>query len=590
MYFQELFWDWLISIVKVHNGPTIRRQEMGAKAEQTFIIVALSVLVFGIWSISSGTAYAKTPVDTTTPTKLNATAISPTQITLSWISPTQNYGKIIVGYKIEQMIGGGVFDVLVTNTGSTFPNYSVTGLKTGTTYTFRVSVLYSDDTTTDPSNWASATPTVKSVPPPVLPSTSQLSNEKLDFTPSDGTTLYGVVITQIDYQQLLDKKEPRSIISNNVQTSQPINDDLNGVLRYESGHQISPTVPAPLIAKAVSPTQIDLSWLQPEESYGQVVIGYKIEWKQAPGAYVIIEDNTHDISTKYSVTGLTTGTTYTYRVSAVFASDTISNPSNEASATPLASLQPIANNPETSPIPTNNVTYPPTQNTASNPLNVEFDFIPADGAALPGVVLTQSEYQQLLVIKDPRSIIANVTQSTNTINNDLSGLLKYQSLHTPQQGQQLPTSNYTQPPTTPGAGLNISLLYGIITSVVASGAVGIITWLVRTKVARKIAKEYNFTIEKFIDDGIHHIRIRNSGQTIENCVIRCDNKICFWKDTDIDKPRHVFEGSSSVAKLPEGLENANPIIIINSGKKILRKIKLDDMAHGSKIDESSDSI
>jgi hypothetical protein len=45
-----------------------------------------------------------------------------------------------------------------------------------------------------------------------------------------------------------------------------------------------------------------------------------------------------------------------------------------------------------------------------------------------------------------------------------------------------------------------------------------------------------------------------------------------------------------VAKLPEGFEKANPVIIVSSGKKILRKTKLDDMAHGSKIDESSDSV
>lgn len=563
---------------------------MDAKAEWTFIIIVLSVAVFvGIWSVSSE-AYAKTPVDTITPTKLNATAISPTQITLSWLPPTKNYGKIITGYKIEKMIGNGVFDTLVVNTASTFPTYSVTGLVTGETYTFRVSAVYSDGSSSDPSNWASATPKVTSVPPPVAPSTSPLVNEKLDFTPADGTTLYQVVITQIDYQQLLYKKEPRSIISNNAQTSQPINSDLNGVLKYESGHQISPTVPAPLIATAVSPTQIDLSWLPPEQSFGQIIIGYKIEWKQAPGAYVIIEDNTRDISTKYSVSGLTTGTTYTYRVSAVF-SGTTSNPSNEASATPLVSFQPASGNTQTGNLKTSpNNTTSPIQNTGpASQYNVEFDFTPADGITLSGVVITQSEYQQLIVIKDPRSIISNVTQTTNTINNDLGGLLKYQGLHTPQQGQQVSTSNYTQPPP-PRTGLDITLLYGVITSVVATGAVGIITWLVRTKVASKIAKEYNFTIEKFVDDGINHIRIRNSGQTIENCVISCDNRVCFWKDTDLDKPRHVFEGSSSVAKLPEGFEKANPVIIVSSGKKILRKTKLDDMAHGSKIDESSDSV
>jgi hypothetical protein len=32
--------------------------------------------------------------------------------------------------------------------------------------------------------------------------------------------------------------------------------------------------------------------------------------------------------------------------------------------------------------------------------------------------------------------------------------------------------------------------------------------------------------------------------------------------------------------IPKEYENQNPVIIVKSGKKVLRKIKLDDMAHG----------
>ncbi len=563
---------------------------MDTKTKTIFIFILLSVAVGG-WA--SAISHAQSMPGSMTPTKLNATAISPTQITLSWLPPMQNYGKTIVGYKIDKMLGGGVFDTMVENTESTFPTYSVTGLVTGTTYTFRVSAVYSDDTSTDPSNWASATPLATSTPPvSAVPSSSPKINEKFDFTPADGTTLYGVVITQTDYQQLQASKEPRSTISNDVQTALPINTDLTGLLTYEKNHQTSSSVPSPLIATVASSTEIDLSWLPPEESYGQPIIGYKIEWKQAPGLYVTIEENTHDVSTKYSITGLKTGTTYTYRVSAVYATQTTSNPSNEASATPLASPPPPSNSQASIPPPTNSQpsTGTPQSSTSSNSAqnNVQFDFTPDDGTTLSGVVLTPSEYQQLIVIKDPRSIISNVTQTANTINNDLVGIIKYQTIHTPQTTSQPSLTNYTQPPPAPKTNLDLTLLYGVITSVVASGAVGIITWLVRTKVAKKIAKEYDFTIEKFIDNEIDHIRIRNSGQTIEDCTILCDKQICTWVDTDMDKPRHVFDGSIFVVRLPQGFEN-NPLITILSGKKIIRKTRYDDMAHGSKIDESADS-
>ncbi len=557
---------------------------MCTDSQQIFRIITLTVMILVIGTIFSENAFAATSA-TETPTNLNAIAISPTQITLTWLPPSQNYGKTIIGYKIEKMVGVGVFDTLMANTGSTFPTYSVTGLKTGTTYTFRVSAVYSDYSTTDPSKWASATPTTTSTQPPPSASSSPPVNERFDFTPSDGTTMYGVVLTQIDYGQLLEKKESRSIISNSMQTAQPVNSNLNNVIVYQNNHQISPSVPAPLIAVATSPTQITLSWLAPEQTYGQVIIGYKIEWKQASGVYVSIEDNTVSLDTKYIIDGLTSGTTYTYRVSAVFSSETISNPSNEASATPLASLQStqstqtLNNTSPASSAQTSGSSTPsssPPQQT-----NVEFDFTPSDGVTIRSVVLTQNEYQQFLVIKDPRSIISNVTTTTNSINNDLSGILRYQNLHTQTINQVQPT-NLTQTPTNPATtiGLDSRVLEGVITSVIASGAVGIITWLVKTKVAKKIGNEYYFTIEKFVHDASTHIRIRNSGQTIEDCTILCDKKVCFWTDTNLDKPRHVLEGSILVVRLPEGYENTNPLIVVKSGKKILRKNTLDDMSHG----------
>jgi len=571
---------------------------MDTKTRTIFILLP-AVLLLSI--LSSDMAYAQSTPGTMTPTNLNATAVSPTQITLKWNPPMQNYGKTIVGYKIDREIGGGVFDTLIDNTESTFPTYSITGLVTGTTYTYRVSAVYSDDTSTDPSNWASATPLPTSVAPVSnTPNTSPKINEKFDFTPSDGTTLYGVVITQTDYLQLETSKEPRSILSNDDQTSLPINTDLAGLLTYEKNHQASPAIPAPLIATAVSATQIDLTWLPPEESYGQPIIGYKIEWKQAPGLYVSIEDNTRDDSTKYSVMGLTTGTTYTYRVSAIYATATTSNPSNEASATPLATPQPSPESnipPPSDTTPLSKPSQPSNSNNSQQSVtpvlqnNVQFDFTPLDGTTLTGEILTSSDYQQLIVIKDPRSIISNVSQTSSPINNDLAGILKYQSIHTPQSSSQQQNSNYTQPPaTTQKTNLDITILYGVITSVVASGAVGIITWLFRTKVAKKIAKEYNFTIEKFIDNETGYVRIRNAGQTIEDCDIMCDKQVCTWLDTDMDQPRHVFSGSIFVARLPKDSEKNNPLITILSGKKTIRKARFSDMAHGNKIDESEDSL
>ena len=545
------------------------------------------LILFSIATVQLTNVEAKTPVLTTTPTDLVATDVSPTQIDLHWNAPTQNYQKIIVGYKIEERLSSGAYYTFVDNTGSTITTYSVTGLTTGKTYTYRVSALYSDDTTTEPSNPASATPTTTSTSSePSSSPTGQETNVKFDFTPSDGTTLVGTVVSRIDYQQLLYKKDPRSLITNVVSTLQPINNNLQGVLAYQNSHLSDDTVPGPLIAKTSSPTQIDLSWLEPIEKYSKIIIGYKVEWKRASGDYVDVDDNTGNRTTKYSVYPLSPGTTYTYRVSAIYNDNTRSNPSNEATATTMLAQQSASNattsvtsgNKNTSGTGTSNQQQ---SNSVSQPNqnNIKFDLIAPDGINLNDVILTQTDYQQFIVIKDPRSIISNVVQTSSTVNNSLAGLIRYQNIHIPSQSSQQVNNTPQIPGETPKPDSNISLFQGVATSVIATSVVGIITWFVRTKIARKIAKEYVFTLEKFTDRGIQYVRLRNSGTTIEDCTMYCDYELCVWSDTNLDKPRHIFEGSISTIRLPIDLK-PNPVISIKSGKKTLRKMALNDMAHG----------
>src|SRR6266852_1261580 len=260
------------------------------KFNQFFVFIAVIIVIIGIWAISPNIAQAMTQTPTDHPTDLTATAVSPTQINLSWNAPTQNYGKTINGYEIELKLSSGKFITLIENTNKIITTYSLTGLTTGTTYTYRVSAIYSDDSSTEPSNAASATPTTTSEPPPTPSLTSPITNVKFDFTPSDGTTLIAVIITQSDYQQLQYEKNPRSIISNAIPTTETITNDLAGILTYQNYHLSPASVPGPLMAKAVSPSQINLSWLSPLENYAQKIIGYKIDLKRVLGDYVIIDD------------------------------------------------------------------------------------------------------------------------------------------------------------------------------------------------------------------------------------------------------------------------------------------------------------
>ena len=95
-----------------------------------------------------------------------------------------------------------------------------------------------------------------------------------------------------------------------------------------------PQAPTGLIATASSSTPIiSLSWIAPTNNSGSPITGYKIERSTDSGnTWSTRVSNTNTTSTTYNDTGLSLGTTYTYRVSAISIVGT-SAPSSTASAT-----------------------------------------------------------------------------------------------------------------------------------------------------------------------------------------------------------------------------------------------------------------
>ena len=295
------------------------------------------------------------------PTGLSANAVSPTQVNLFWNAPS---GFTITGYKIEYKAGSGSYTTLATTTGTstaTVTNYAHTGLTTGVTYSYKVYAINSVGTSVASSE-ITITPTVSST------GTLPASPTGLTATPISPTQAnlswtasahggYPIIGYKIEYRI---GGGPYSILvanTGNTATTYSHTGMTSGQVYVYRVYAITsfgisekpsaettvnlkpassasaPGAPPGLSATAVSPTQVNLSWSTPSNNGGYQITGYKIEVKKGSASYSNLVSNTGNATTAYSHTGLTTGTTYSYKVYAINSIGT-STASPEASATP----------------------------------------------------------------------------------------------------------------------------------------------------------------------------------------------------------------------------------------------------------------
>src|SRR3990170_411024 len=357
------------NLVSNTGNATTKYSHTGLITGTTYIYRVSSVNTVGT-SIPSSEAIA-TPATNSkpleniipnSPTSLTATDISPTSIKLTWTQPAANNGPPVVGYKIEFRIESGTFTTLVANTGNTVTTYTHSNLSTNTKYTYKISAINSVGTSSA-SNEASATPKTTSSTPtsniaPTPPRTlkadpggpTRIILSWKEPTPNNSPSVTGYKIefkTSGNYTQLATTGTVASFVHdslkegtlytyrvyaiNSAGTSLPSN-----VISAKPAHT---TVPTNLIADDISPTEILLTWNAPSQTYGGNIVGYTIQKQFAGGVYDTIRD-TNDITTSYTVTGLKTGTEYSYVVKARYNIGTTSDVSNTATATPTLSSKP----------------------------------------------------------------------------------------------------------------------------------------------------------------------------------------------------------------------------------------------------------
>lgn len=269
------------------------------------------------------------------PTGLTATAASSSQINLSW---TASSGA--TSYNVKRATAsGGPYTTIAS--GVTATSYSDTGLSGGTTYYYVVSAVNGGG---ESANSTEATTATIPAAPTGLSATAGNSQVALSWSTSTGAASYNVKRATVS-------GGPYTTLTNATTTSYTDATAVNGTTYYyvvsalnSSGESAnSSEVSATPSAPAVPTAPTGLSATAPKHTSGQI----KLSWTQSPspnitnnkvyrsttngGPYALV--TTLSATTSYTDTGLTSGMTYYYVVTAVNSSGLESSYSTQASAT-----------------------------------------------------------------------------------------------------------------------------------------------------------------------------------------------------------------------------------------------------------------
>ena len=324
----------------------------------TYAFRVSAINVNGIGAVSSPAS--ATPF--TTPGQVPAILATAgnAQVLLSWTTPTTDGGGAISGYKIERSAdNGATWSTLTNNTSSSATNYTASGLTNGTMYSFRVSAVNGAGVGTASSS-ANATPFAGAAAPTALSAVPSSAQVVLSWTApvaTGGSSIVGYRIeTSADggssWSTLV--SDTASTSTNYTATSLTNGQQYGfrvsaingaGVGVASSIATSTPfTTPVAPASVSVSPadTQVLLTWVA-GASNGASITGYVIEQSDDAGAtWSTVSANTNSALTRYTVTGLANGTSYTFRIAAVNQAGTGNSASSGATVPAGAPSAPLS--------------------------------------------------------------------------------------------------------------------------------------------------------------------------------------------------------------------------------------------------------
>ncbi len=271
-------------------------------------------------SAGNGAEASATVTPATTPGAPQSFAAAPSdgQASLSWTAPASNGGAAISKYQYQQ--GSGSWTDI--SGGGSATSHTVTGLTNGTQYTFKLRAVNSAGNGAE----ASTTVTPAAVPgaPQSFTATSGNTQATLSWTAAASN---GAAISKYQYQQ--GSGSWTDITGGGSATSHTVTGLTNGtaytfklraVNAAGNGAEASTTVtPATVpgapqsFAAARGDGQATLTWTAPASNGGASITKY--QYQQGSGSWTDITGG--GSATSHTVTGLTNGTAYTFKLRAV---------------------------------------------------------------------------------------------------------------------------------------------------------------------------------------------------------------------------------------------------------------------------------
>lgn len=298
-----------------------------------FRVAATNQAGLGAYSASSA---ARTPLGAPgAPTNLVGVAGN-AQVALTWTVPVSNGGSAITDYVIQYSSNSGSTWTTFADTVSTSTSVTVNGLTNGTTYVFHAAAKNVVGTGSYSTNSSSVTPfTLPNTPTSASASTgarqsnvtwtapasnggSAITGYAIRYSTDNGATWSGPVLTGSSATSFVVTGLTVTTSAHYFQVA-TINIagqsgwSANSPFVYIQDYAAAPTG----VTGVVGNTQVALSWTAPTNNGGSAISNYDVQYSSNNGATWTIFSHTASTATNLTVTGLTNGVDYLFRVAAI---------------------------------------------------------------------------------------------------------------------------------------------------------------------------------------------------------------------------------------------------------------------------------